>query len=94
MNIVRTGDLPLHSVNMALRGGAGFLHTLQTNQGWGLKPFFGMFYTQSWNNVSTTRQVHVNTSQNFFTGEAGVEIDMSIEKCYFKAVHSSGVLYL
>ena len=77
MNIVRTGDLPLHSVNMAVRGGAGFLHTLQTNQGWGLKPFFGMFYTQSWNNVSTTRQVHVNTSQNFFTGEAGVEIDMS-----------------
>ena len=77
MNIVRTGDLPLHSVNMALRGGAGFLHILQTKPGLGLKPFFGMFYTQSWNNVSTTRQVHVNTSQNFFTGEAGVEIDMS-----------------
>lgn len=77
MNVVRTGDLPLHSVNMALRGGAGFLHILETDYDWSLKPFFGMFYTQSWNNVSTTRAVHVNTSQNFFTGEAGVEIELS-----------------
>lgn len=77
MNVVRTGDLPLHSVNMALRGGAGFLHILETDYDWSLKPFFGMFYTQSWNNVSTTRAVHVNTSQNFFTGETGVEIELS-----------------
>ena len=77
INIVRTGNLPFHTVNMALRGGAGFLHFLETNQGWSLKPFFGMFYTQTWNNVSTTEKVHVNTSQNFFTGEAGLEIDMS-----------------
>ena len=77
MNVVRTGDLPLHSVNMALRGGAGFLHILQTDYDWSLKPFFGLFYTQSWNNVSTTRAVHVNTSQNFLTGETGVEIELS-----------------
>ena len=77
MNVVRTGDLPLHSVNMALRGGAGFLHTLQTEYDWSLHPFFGMFYMQSWNNVSTTRAVHVNRSQNFLTGEAGVEIELS-----------------
>ena len=77
MNVVRTGDLPLHSVNMALRGGAGFLHILQTEYDWSLQPFFGMFYTQSWNNVSTTRAVHVNRSQNFLTGEAGVEIELS-----------------
>ena len=77
MNVVRTGDLPLHSVNMALRGGVGFLHLLETDYDWSLKPFFGMFYTQSWNNVSTTRTIHVNTSQNFFTGEAGVEMDLS-----------------
>ena len=77
MNVVRTGDLPLHSVNMALRGGAGFLHLLETDYDWSLTPFFGMFYTQSWNNVSTTRAVHVNTAQNFFTGETGVEIELS-----------------
>jgi len=77
MNVIRTGDLPLHSVNIGLRGGAGFLHILETDQDWTLKPFFGMFYTQSWNNVSTTRAVHVNTSQNFFTGEAGVEMELS-----------------
>ena len=77
MNVIRTGNLPLNSVNMALRGGAGFLHLLETDYDWSLKPFFGMFYTQSWNNVSTMRAVHVNTSQNFFTGEAGVEIDLS-----------------
>ena len=76
-NIVRTGDLPLHSVNMNLRGGVGLLHTLETSYAWSLKPFFGMFYTQVWNNVSTTRKVHVNTTQNFFTGEAGLEIDLS-----------------
>lgn len=77
MNVVRTGNLPLHAVNIALRGGAGFLHILQTDYEWSLKPFFGMFYTQAWNNVSTTKQVHLNTSQNFFTGEAGVELEMS-----------------
>ena len=77
MNVVRTGDLPLHSVNMALRGGAGFLHILEPDYDWSLQPFFGVFYTQSWNNVSTTRAVHVNRSQNFLTGEAGVEIELS-----------------
>ncbi len=77
INIVRTGSLPLHAVNMALRGGTGFLHVLQTDYEWSLKPFFGIFYTQTWNNVSTTKQVHVNTSQNFLTGEAGVEINLS-----------------
>ena len=76
-NIVRTGDLPLHSVNMSLRGGAGLLHILETDYTWSLKPFFGMFYTQAWNNVSTTQKVHVNTSQNFFTGEAGLEVELS-----------------
>ena len=29
-NIVRNWDLPLHSVNMNLRGGVGLLHTLET----------------------------------------------------------------
>ena len=76
-NIVRSWDLPLHSVNMNLRGGVGLLHTLETGYEWSLKPFFGMFYTQGWNNVSTTEKVHVNTTQNFFTGEAGLEIDLS-----------------
>ena len=76
-NIVRTGDLPLHSINMSLRGGAGLLHILETDYTWSLKPFFGMFYTQAWNNVSTTQKVHVNTSQNFFTGEAGLEVELS-----------------
>ncbi len=77
MNVVRTGNLPLHSVYMTLRGGAGFVHTLNASHEWTLKPFFGLFYTQAWNNVSTTEKVHLNTSQYFFTGEAGVEIDLS-----------------
>ena len=77
MNVVRTGNLPLHSVYMTLRGGAGFVHTLDASHEWSLKPFFGLFYTQAWNNVSTADKVHLNTSQYFFTGEAGVEIDLS-----------------
>jgi len=77
MNIVRTGDLPLHSINMTLRGGAGLLHILETGYEWRLKPFLGIFYTQAWNNVSTTQKVHVNTAQNFFTSETGLEIELS-----------------
>ena len=77
MNVVRTGNLPLHSVYMTLRGGAGFVHTLDASHEWSLKPFFGLFYTYAWNNVSTTEKTHLNTSQNFITGEAGVEIDLS-----------------
>ena len=77
MNVVRTGNLPLHSVYMTFRGGAGFLHTLDASHEWSLKPYFGLFFTQAWNNVSTTERVHLNTSQYFFTGEAGIEIDLS-----------------
>ena len=77
MNIVRTGNLPLHSVNMALRGGAGFLHFLETDHGWTLKPFFALFTTQVWDNVSSSKRVYVNSSRNFFTGEAGVEVELS-----------------
>ena len=76
-NIARNQNLPLHSVNMNLRGGVGLLHTLQTGYTWNLKPFFGMFYTQAWNNVSTTQKIHANTTHNFFTGEAGLEVELS-----------------
>ena len=76
-NIDRSTDLPLHSVNMSLRGGVGLLHTLETGYTWSLKPFFGMFYTQAWNNVSTTEKIHANTTHNFFTGEAGLEVELS-----------------
>ena len=62
---------------MSLRGGVGLLHILETGYAWSLKPFFGMFYTQAWNNVSTTERVHMNTTQNFFTGEAGAEVELS-----------------
>ena len=77
MNVVRTGNLPLHSVYMTFRGGAGFLHTLDSSHDWRLKPYFALFFTQAWNNVSTSEKIHSNTSQYFFTGEAGVEIDLS-----------------
>lgn len=77
MNIVRTGNLPLHSVNMALRGGAGFLHFLETDNEWKLKPFFALYATQVWDNVSSARRVYINASRNFFTGEAGVEVELS-----------------
>ena len=76
-NIARSTDLPLHSVNMNLQGGVGLLHTLETGYTWSLKPFFGMFYTQAWNNVSTTEKIHANTTHNFFTGEAGLEVELS-----------------
>lgn len=76
-NIARHSDLPLHSVNMNLRGGIGLLHTLETGYTWHLKPFLGMFYTQAWNNVSTTQKIHENATYNFFTGEAGLEVELS-----------------
>ena len=74
---VHSGGRTLHYVNINLKGGGGFIFKLETPTQWQFHPFFGVFYSNIWQNTSTTRQLFANDTYNLFTGEAGVEIQVS-----------------
>ena len=74
---IHTGGRALHYVNVNLMGGSGFIFKLQTATQWQFNPFFGVFYSNIWQNTSTTRHLLVDNTYNLFTGEAGVEIQAS-----------------
>ena len=74
---IHSGGRTLHYVNVNLMGGGGFIFKLQTATQWQFNPFFGVFYSNIWQNTSTTRQLFVDDTYNLFTGEAGVEIQAS-----------------
>ena len=67
----------LHLVNMNLTGGVGLSHTLVTDGELVLRPFFGTYYSNVWKNISTQRQIFVDTTRGRFTGEAGIEADLT-----------------
>ena len=67
----------LHLVNMQLRGGVGLSHTLQTQGSWVLKPYFGSFYSNIWKNISTTNAILIDRTSGLFTGEAGIEVELT-----------------
>ena len=67
----------LHLVNMNLAGGVGLSHTLQTEGDLVLKPFFGTYYSNVWKNISSQREIFIDTTFGRFTGEAGVEADLT-----------------
>ena len=71
------GGLANHYVNMTVTGGIGVIGKLWTATEWGFNPFFGVFYSYIWHNHSTTRTIFVNDTCNLFSGEAGVEIEVS-----------------
>lgn len=63
---------------LGLTGGGGVLKRLNTDSGWGLTPFFGVYYSNAW--VVTERQrtgLEEAVSDSNILGEAGVEIQMS-----------------
>ena len=66
-----------HSVG--LTGGGGLIKRLETNFGWALKPFCGIFCSGSWASVSN--QAREKTKRDFtffgFTGNVGLEIEIS-----------------
>ena len=66
-----------HHINTSLTGGVGVLYRLETNTSWKINPFFGVFYSNIWRHISTTRKILGNSTYNLFTGEAGAEIEVS-----------------
>ncbi len=70
---IHSSGLPQHSVNAILAGGLGIIHEPNNF----LRPYFGVFYSNIWRNVSTTRELLIDDTANLFSGEAGIEIEMS-----------------
>lgn len=63
---------------LELTGGGGVLKRLGTKSGWGVTPFFGVYYSNAW--VVTERQrtgLEEAVSDSNILGEAGVEIQVS-----------------
>ena len=63
---------------LGLTGGGGVLKRLGPKSGWGITPFFGVYYSNAW--VVTERQrtgLEEAVSDSNILGEAGVEIQMS-----------------
>lgn len=69
--------LVLHHVNTTLTGGIGMLYKLETVTQWQLNPFFGVFYSNVWQNISTAQHILTDDTYNLFIGEAGIEIEVS-----------------
>ena len=74
---IHSGGRALHYLNVNLMGGGGFIFKLETATQWQFNPFFGVFYSNIWQNTSTTREIFTDDTYNLFTGEAGVEIQAS-----------------
>ena len=74
---IHNESLVLHHVNTTLTGGIGFLYKLETVTEWQFNPFFGVFYSNVWRNISTAQQILTDDTYNLFIGEAGIEIEVS-----------------
>ena len=74
---IHNQTLVLHHVNTTLTGGIGFLYKFETVTEWQFNPFFGVFYSNVWRNISTDKQILTDDTYNIFIGEAGIEIEVS-----------------
>ena len=74
---IHNGGRAEHYVTVNMKAGGGVIFKLKTATQWQFNPFFGVFYSNIWQNTSTTRQILVDDTYNLFTGEAGVEIQAS-----------------
>ena len=75
--LIHSGGRSRHYVNTKFIGGIGFIGKLKTATQWQFYPFLGVFYSYIWRNTSTVRYILDNDTYNLFTGEAGVEIQVS-----------------
>ncbi|RKU22850.1 hypothetical protein C6503_03545 [Candidatus Poribacteria bacterium] len=75
--LIHSGGRSRHYVNTALTGGMGFIGKLRTATQWQFYPFGGVFYSYIWRNTSTVRYLLDNDTYSLFTGEVGVEIQVS-----------------
>ncbi len=67
----------LHLIDIELVGGIGLSHTLRTQSELVIIPFFGAFYSNIWRNISTQRQILIDSTSGLFTGQAGAEIELT-----------------
>lgn len=74
---IHNESLVSHHVNTTLTGGIGILYKLETVTEWQFNPFFGVFYSNVWRNISTAKQILTDDTYNLFIGEAGIEIEVS-----------------
>ncbi|RKU24415.1 hypothetical protein C6503_00810 [Candidatus Poribacteria bacterium] len=76
-----TNETFVKTRTLGLTGGGGLLKRLGTKSGWGITPFFGVYYSNAW--VVTERQwigwigFEETVSDSNILGEAGIEIQMS-----------------
>ena len=73
-----TSETFVKTRTLGLSGGGGLLKRLGTKSGWGITPFFGVYYSNAWE--VTERQwtgLEEAVSDSNFLGEAGVEIRVS-----------------
>jgi len=75
--LIHSGGRARHYLNTTLQGGIGFIGKLRTATQWQFYPFGGIFYSYIWRNTSTLRYIFDNDTYSLFTGEAGVEIQVS-----------------
>ena len=63
---------------LGLTGGGGVLKRLETKSGWGLTPFFGVYYSNAWDvRERQWTKVEETVSDSNMLGEAGVEVQVS-----------------
>lgn len=73
-----TSETFVKTRTLGLIGGGGLLKRLGTKSGWGITPFFGVYYSNAWS--VTERQwtgLEETVSDSSVLGEAGIEIQMS-----------------
>lgn len=73
-----TSETFVKTRTLELTGGGGVLKRLNTKSGWGLTPFFGVYYSNAW--AVTERQwtrLEETVSDSSILGEAGIEIQVS-----------------
>ena len=73
-----TSETFVKTRTLGLTGGGGLLKRLGTKSGWGITPFFGVYYSNAWS--VTERQwtgIEETVSDSSVLGEAGIEIQMS-----------------
>ena len=73
-----TSETFVKTRTLGLTGGGGVLKRLGTESGWGITPFFGVYYSNAWAVTEHQwRGFEEAVSDSSILGEAGVEIQMS-----------------
>ena len=73
-----TDETFIRTRTLGLIGGGGIFKRLETESGWTLKPFFGVYSSNLWTLISNERDGSEETeSSNHLSGEVGMEIEMS-----------------